>query len=54
MVNQKQGKTYEPTPVYNRGLIRSTLKHRIAAKYGQHKVNKLMHEAFENIKGGIE
>lgn len=54
MVNEKQGKKYKPTPVYNRKLARSIIRHEVSKKFGNHKVSKVMSANFKRIRKGEE
>jgi hypothetical protein len=51
MVNEKQGKVYEPKPVYIRGLVRSVIRAEVARQFGNHGVSKNMSDNFKSIKG---
>lgn len=46
----KNQKDYNPTPVYNRKWARTVLRNQIINRYGYHKVNTIMSEAFKRIR----
>lgn len=46
----KNQKDYNPTPVYNRKWARTVLRNQIINRYGYHRVNKIMSEAFRRIR----
>lgn len=50
MVNERQGKVYSPTPVYNRKLLRSVIRASIQKRVGQHKVSETMAEYFRRTR----
>jgi hypothetical protein len=50
MVNEKQGKVYNPRPVYNRKLLRSVIRAGIQKQFGQHRVSHNMAANFERIR----
>lgn len=50
MVNEKQGKVYNPRPVYNRKLLRSVIRAGVAKQFGFHKVSGNMAANFERIR----
>lgn len=50
MVNEHQGKVYNPKPVYNRKLLRSVIRAGCHAQFGQHNVSKNMAANFERIR----
>lgn len=50
MVNEKQGKVYEPTPIYNRKFIRNILRKMSIQKNGYHNVSKYMSNAFKRFQ----
>ena len=52
MVNEKQGKVYNPTPVYNRKLLRSVIRARVQKQFGNHNVSRNMAANFEKIRKG--
>ena len=52
MVNEKQGKVYRPTPVYNRKLMRSVIRAGVQKQFGQHNVSQNMAANFERIRKG--
>lgn len=52
MVNEKQGKVYNPTPVYNRKLLRSVIRAKCIEKFGFHNVSRNMAINFEKIRKG--
>lgn len=52
MVNEKQGKVYNPRPVYNRKLLRSVLRHGVQRQFGQHHVSRNMAGNFEEMRKG--
>ena len=42
MVNERQGKVYNPRPVYNRKLLRSVIRAGVQKQFGQHHVSANM------------
>lgn len=52
MVNENQGKKYNPRPVYNRKLLRSVIRAGVQKKFGQHHVSHNMAANFEKYKKG--
>lgn len=50
MVNEHQGKIYNPRPVYNRKLLRSVIRAGVQKQFGQHKVSLNMSQNFERIR----
>jgi hypothetical protein len=52
MVNEKQGKVYNPRPVYNRKLLRSVIRTDVQKQFGQHNVSRNMAVNFEKITKG--
>ena len=50
MVNENQGKVYNPVPHYNRKLLRSVIRAECIRRNGFHKVSRLMSVNFENIR----
>ena len=52
MVNEKQGKVYNPRPVYNRKLLRSVIRAGVQKQFGQHSVSYNMAHNFERIRKG--
>lgn len=50
MVNEKQGKVYNPRPVYNRKLLRSVIRHGVQKQFGQHHVSLNMAGNLEEIR----
>lgn len=50
MVNEKQGKVYNPRPVYNRKLLRSVICAGVQKQFGQHKISHNMAANFERIR----
>lgn len=50
MVNENQGKVYNPRPVYNRKLLRSVIRHGVQRQFGQHSVSRNMAVNFEKIR----
>lgn len=52
MVNERQGKVYNPRPVYNRKLLRSVIRANIYKRTGGHKVSKGMAEYFRRVRKG--
>lgn len=52
MVNEKQGKVYNPRPVYNRKLLRSVIRAGVTKQFGNHKVSGNMAANFERIRKG--
>lgn len=51
MVNENQGKEYEPRPVYNRKMLRNVLRFWAKKTGGSSDVNKRMSEKFHEIRG---
>lgn len=47
MVNERQGKVYNPRPVYNRKLLRSVIRAGVQKQFGQHHVSANMAGNFE-------
>ena len=52
MVNEREEKVYNPRPVYNRKLLRSVIRAKVAKQFGFHHVNKMMAVNFEKIRKG--
>lgn len=52
MVNQNQGKKYEPTQVWDRKLMRSILRSQIIKKDRYHNVNKKLHYIWKQLQNG--
>lgn len=52
MVNENQGKVYNPIPVYNRKLMRSVIRAGVARQFGNHHVSANMAANFEKIRKG--
>ena len=52
IVNENQGKVYNPRPVYNRKLLRSVIRAGVQKQFGQHKVSRNMAANFERIRKG--
>lgn len=52
MVNENQGKVYNPRMVYNRKLLRSVIHVGVQKQFGQHHVSHNMAANFERIKKG--
>lgn len=52
MVNERQGKKYNPRPVYNRKLLRSVIRAGVQKQFGQHNVSLNMAGNFERIRKG--
>lgn len=52
MVNEKAGKKYNPTPVYNRKMLRSVIRNEVSKKFGNHKVSEVMSANFKRIRKG--
>lgn len=50
MVNENQGKVYNPTPIYNRKLLRSVIRANVQKRVGYHKVSKTMAEYFKRTR----
>jgi len=50
MVNERQGKVYNPVPVYNRKLLRSVIRAGVAKQFGNHNVSANMSSNFERIR----
>lgn len=50
MVNERQGKVYNPRPVYNRKLLRSVIRAGVQKQFGQHHVSANMAGNFEKIR----
>ena len=38
MVNERQGKVYNPRPAYNRKLLRSVIRAGVQKQFGQHQI----------------
>lgn len=47
MVNERQGKVYNPRPVYNRKLLRSVIRAGVQKQFGQHHVSANMRETLK-------
>lgn len=45
----KNNKDYNPTPVYDRKMVRAIMKKSIVKANGQHKVSRLMHLNFAKL-----
>lgn len=54
MVNQNQGKQYEPKQVWDRKLMRSVIRSQIIKKDGYSKVNKKLHYIWKQLQNGNE
>lgn len=52
MVNQKQGKQYQPTQVWDRKLMRSVIRSQIIKKDGYHNVSAKMSYIFRQLQNG--
>lgn len=52
MVNENQGKVYNPRPVYNRKLLRSVIRYGVQKQFGQHHVSRNMAGNFEEMRKG--
>ena len=52
MVNERQGKKYNPRPVYNRKLLRSVIRAGVQKQFGQYSVSYNMAHNFERIRKG--
>ena len=50
MVNENQGKVYNPRAVYNRKLLRSVIRHGVQKQFGQHQVSRNMAGNFEEMR----
>ena len=50
MVNQNQGKVYEPMPIFNRKLTRGIIRSQIIKKYGQHNVSAQMANTYKMMR----
>lgn len=50
MVNENKGLEYNPTPVYDRKLIRSVMRSKIEKRNGFHNVNKKLHDGFRKYQ----
>lgn len=50
MVNERQGKVYNPRPVYNRKLLRSVIRAGVQKQFGQHHVSANMAGNFEKLE----
>lgn len=50
MVNENQGKKYEPTPVYNRKAMRNVIRAQAKKKLGSHGVSSMVHDVFHKIR----
>lgn len=50
MVNENQGKKYNPRPVYNRKLLRSVIRAGVQKQFGQNHVSHNMAANFERIR----
>lgn len=50
MVNEKNGKTYRPEPIYNRKMLRNIIRERAIEINGYHNVNRYVKEAFKKIR----
>lgn len=53
MVNERQGKVYNPRAVYNRKLLRSVIRAGVQKQFGQHHVSLNMAGNFEQIRKSI-
>lgn len=54
MVNEKQGKAYEPVQIWDRKLMRSVIRSQVIKKDGFHKVNKKMSYIFKQLQNNNE
>jgi len=52
MVNQNQGKAYEPVQVWDRKLMRSVIKNEIIKRDGRHNISKKLHYIWEQMQNG--
>lgn len=52
MVNENQGKVYNPRSVYNRKLLRSVIRAGVQKQFGQRHVSQNMAANFEKIRKG--
>ena len=43
MVNENQGKTYEPGKTYCRRMARTVVRNQMIQRYGYHKTSDLLH-----------
>ena len=50
IINERQGKVYNPRPVYNRKLLRSVIRAGVQKQFGQHHVSANMAGNFEKIR----
>ena len=53
MVNKKAGKLYNPTPVYNRKMLRNIIRERAIEVNGYHNVSKYVNEAFKEVRNNM-
>lgn len=53
MVNEKNGKTYRPEPIYNRKMLRNIIRERAIEINGYHNVNRYVKEAFKEVRNNI-
>ena len=49
MINKNKG-GYNPTPIYNRKLLRNIIRERVVALHGYHNVSALVHRGFEDLR----
>lgn len=52
MVNERQGKVYNPRPVYNRKLLRSVIRAGVQKQFGQKQFGQ--HHVSANMAGNFE
>jgi len=50
MVNENQGKVYDPVPVYNRKMMRSVIRAKCEKKFGRHHVSGNMAGNFKTMR----
>lgn len=50
MVNERQGKVYEPTTHYSRKLVRSMIKADLERRDGLHNTNRKLHKIWNEKK----
>lgn len=52
MVNERQGKNYQPVQVWDRKLVRSVIRNQIIKKDGYHNVSAKMSYIFKQLQNG--
>lgn len=53
MVNKNKGGVYNPTPIYNRKMLRNIIRNRALEVKGRHNVSAYVREAFKEVRDNI-